>query len=135
MADRTPYVFISYDSSDRWVAQQIEAHVRGCGAETFLDHSDIRHGEDIDTTIVEAVSRATEIVVLLTPSALHRPSIWMELGHFWAAGKRMIGLLYRLDPEAVATDERMPIFLKRVRLLALDEIDAYLEDLRQCVRG
>jgi hypothetical protein len=132
-AKTKPYVFISHASDDQWVARQIEAHVQRCGAKTFLDVSDIRYGADTDDSIIRALNDATEVAVLLTPQAVKRPYIWLELGPFWASGKPIIGFLYGLTTRSVSTSLRMPIVLKRIRLLPIDNADEYFRSLRERV--
>lgn len=128
-------MFISHAGPDKWVAKQIERHLLECGAETFLDDTSIPHGEDIEDHIIDALNKASEIVVLLTPWAISSPYIWLELGPFFAARKRVIGAVYGIDIESIGSDKRMPIFFKRIKLLALDDIETYFQDVRSRTAG
>ena len=134
-ADTLPYqVFISHASTDTWVARQIAAHIRARGAATFLDEADIQHGDDIEERIYAAAGNSQELLVLLTPWAVTRPYIWMEIGLFWGAGKRIVGVLYGLSQQELITDERIPLLLKRGKMLDINRIDGYFDELQQRVQ-
>src|SRR5580704_235481 len=104
-----PKVFISHSAVDKWVAEQIAAHIRDCGAETFLDCLDVRHGDDIEERILEAADNSTELLVLFTPWSTNRHYIWLEIGAFWVRRKRMVGVLHGVTSNELSTDERIPI--------------------------
>jgi len=133
--DCPPIVFLSHVSSDRWVAKQLQLRMQERGAEVFLDETDVEHGDDIEEAIIDALDRSTEIVALLTPAALQSHYIWLELGHFWAARKRIVALLYGLDQKGLSTSERIPIFLKKIKVLALDEVERYMNELEARVKA
>ena len=134
-ADTLPYqVFISHASTDTWVARQIAAHIRARGAATFLDEADIQHGDDIEERIYQAAGNSQELLVLLTPWAVTRPYIWMEIGLFWGSGKRIVGVLYGLSQQELITDERIPLLLKRGKMLDINRIDGYFDELQQRVQ-
>ncbi|MBM3225050.1 MAG: TIR domain-containing protein [Candidatus Tectomicrobia bacterium] len=128
-----PHVFISHSSVDTWVARQISAHAGLCGAGTFLDEADIQHGDDFDQAILQAARLSTELVVLLTPWSINRPYIWIEIGLFWSAQKRIVGVLHGLTSKDISTDERIPALLKKIDLVNLNDIDSYFLQLRQRV--
>jgi hypothetical protein len=130
MSDRRPRVFISHASDDAWVARQIEGHVRNCGAETFLDAVHIQHGDSFDDKIIDAAADATELLVLLTPEANERKYIWLEIGMFLVARKRVVVVLYRLTSADLAIDRRTPVSLKRVDAVQIDSIEEYFSELR-----
>jgi hypothetical protein len=47
-------VFISHASIDTWVARQLASHIEQCGADSFLDETDIKHGDDFEDRILDA---------------------------------------------------------------------------------
>jgi len=55
----------------------------------------------------------------------------MEVGAAWVQQKRIIGILYRLTAAEVATRERTPALLKSIQLRDLNELNAYLSELRR----
>ena len=127
--DSRTKVFISHSSTDTWVALQIAEHIRKCGADTFLDAADIDHGDDFEQEILRAANESSELLVLLTPWSIERRYIWLEIGVFWGAQKRMVGVLYGLDAKALATDEKTPVMLKRLDLVELNKVDSYFGQL------
>ena len=80
-------IFISHSSRDPWVTRQISGIIQGFGASTFLDEADIDYGGDFEDKILEAVRASQELVVLLTPWALARRYIWLEIVAIWAWGE------------------------------------------------
>ncbi len=72
-------VFISHASTDTWVAKRIAEKIEACGASTFLDEAHIAVGEDFEERILQALDRANELLVLLTPWSLNRPYVWSVL--------------------------------------------------------
>ena len=61
-----------------------------------MDESNVQIGDDFEEKIREAANASDELLVLLTPWAIDRPYIWVELGAFWGARKRIVGVLYGL---------------------------------------
>ena len=132
MRDR-PRIFISHASSDTWVARQIEAQVRACGADTFLDCEHIEHGDDFEDKIISAASDCTELVVLFTPTAKDRKYVWMEIGMFLGARKRIVGVLYGVRKHEIATDQFTPVALKRLDCVDLNDVETYFGEVsRRC---
>jgi hypothetical protein len=133
---KTPYlVFINHSATDLWVAQQIAIHVKGCGAEVFLDEEQIAVGADFDEEIRDALERASELLILLTPWSLGRPYVWAEAGLAWGRRLPIIGLLNGLTSTDLRARPEVPIFLKKRDLLDLNGIAVYLGQLRKRVRA
>jgi hypothetical protein len=124
-------VFISHFSGDEWVAKQMRKEIEAVGAETFLDAVDIHKGDVFEDEMREALDACDELVVLLTPEALERAYVWVEVGAAWVQKKRIVGVLYRLSAGDISTRERTPALLKSVNLCDLNgQFDAYLEEMR-----
>lgn len=124
-------VFISHASDDLWVAQQIAAEIRRYGAETFLDRADTAHGDDFEEAILQAEEECTELLVLLTPWSLKRPYVWMEIAFFLKARKRIVIVLYGLTPKQLSKDPNVPVGLKKLNVVELNNFSSYLEQLRK----
>ncbi len=60
-------VFVSHSGEDTWIARKISAECQAVGAETFLDETQIAVGARFEQDILEALRRANEFVVLVTP--------------------------------------------------------------------
>jgi len=128
-------IFISHSSRDEWVAKQLETLVGASGAETFLDVSDIDHGDDFEERLLGAAEEADELLVLLTPWARPSRYVWMEIGAFWFQRKRIVVVLYGLEPDEIAGDSDMPVRLKRTNFVTLNDVDEYFEQLRHRANG
>ncbi len=103
---------------------------KGFGAKTFLDEADIEYGDDFEERILQAVRASQELLVLLTPWALRRPYIWLEIGAIWGLGRRVVGVLHGLSPSELVTQEGTPALLSRVDLVRLNDVNSYLDQLR-----
>ena len=126
-------VFVSHSSMDTWVAKQIANKIKRCGARYFLDEADLARGDDFEKEIRLAAKVSREMIVLLTPWALSRPFIWLEIGAFWGSGKRIVGVLHGLSPKDAGSSNKLPIVIKKTNLLVLNEIDSYFLQLRRRV--
>ena len=128
-------VFISHSSTDTWVARQIANGIESCGATTFLDEADIEYGDDFEERILNAVRASQELLVLLTPWAMKRPYIWLEIGAIGGQGKRIVGVLQGLSVSELVEQEGTPTLLKRIDLVEINRIDTYFDQLRGRVEG
>ncbi|MBI1802168.1 MAG: toll/interleukin-1 receptor domain-containing protein [Chloroflexi bacterium] len=122
-------IFISHAGADTWVAKQIEEHLQLCGADTFLDESHIAIGEDFEEIILQALDRADELLVLLTPWSLNRPYVWAEIGAAWSKRVPIIGIMYGVKPE----DPAIPVLMKRRDMIDINQLDQYFKQLTQRV--
>jgi TIR domain len=123
-------VFISHASTDGWVAGQIAKELRATGAECFLDSHAIDTGDEIDDELLTGLNEADELLVLMTPTALERPYVWIELGIAWSQGKRIIGILYGMTTTELAERDGTPAFLKGVLLRDINDFEKYLDELK-----
>jgi TIR domain len=124
-------VFISHASVDRWVAGQIAKELTRVGTQCFLDSHAIETGDPLDERLREALRTADELVVLLTPAALERPYVWLEIGAAWGAGKRIVGILYGVTTTELAGRGGTPAFMTGVLLRDINEFDRYTEEITQ----
>lgn len=99
----------------------------------FLAEMDSQLGPDYEEQLLNALNRANELVVLLTPWALRREYVWAELGVAWGRRIPIVGLLHGLSVEGVQAMTSVPLFLKRAGLLELNDINRYLSQLSQRV--
>jgi hypothetical protein len=123
-------VFISHASRDKWVAGQIAKEVTATGADPFLDSRAIETGDEFDEELRKALHDASELLVLLTPAALERPYVWIEIGVAWSQGKRIVGILHGMTTNDLAASDGTPAFLKGIHLRDINELDEYLRELK-----
>jgi len=124
-------VFISHASGDKWVAGQLKKELVAAGAECFLDTGGIETGDEFDQRLRQALHDAAELLVLLTPAALKRPYVWIEIGIAWSQSKRIVGLLHGMDTSDLAAHDGAPAFFKGMHLRDINELDEYLDELRR----
>jgi hypothetical protein len=128
-------VFISHAGEDAWVARQIAREVKKRGAEAFLAEAK-PVGAEFDEEILGALERTDELVVLLTPWAVRKPYVMMEVGAIWREVKRgkrptvVVTVLHGLDPRRFRAHPEMPQFLTERTLIILNDIGRYLAELR-----
>ena len=109
----------------------MERQIRELGALTFLDCEHLEPGDDFEEKIIENAQECSEILVLCTPVASERKYVWMEIGMFLGARKRVIAVLYGGTRDAIYTDHRMPVALKRVLFVELNDVQTYLGKARR----
>jgi len=126
-------VFISHSGPDTLVARQIAREIEGCGAKAFLDDAEIDAGADFEEDIRKFLEQAHELIVLLTPWALDRPYVWIELGAAWGRRIPIIALLLGITPGELQSRPGVPVLLKKRDLLVLNDIETYLGQLRRRV--
>jgi len=130
---RKRLVFISHSSRDTWVAKQIAREITACGAVPFLDEADIETGAEFEEAILAFLSRAHELVVLLTPWALDRSYIWAEIGAAWGRRIPIVAILHGISPQELQARPGMPVLIKKRSLIDLNDIGTYLKELRSRV--
>jgi hypothetical protein len=128
-------VFVSHSAADTWVAKQIARAIAECGATSFVDEADIDAGTDFEEIILASLERADELVVLITPWALDRPYIWVELGAAWSRRIPIVALLHGMTAAELQARPSVPVFLKRRHLLepvwkVRVRVDAFARDGR-----
>jgi hypothetical protein len=124
-----PLVFVSHHVTDTWIAKQIARVVKERGASVYLAETDVRLGPDFEEQLRDALNRASELVVLLTPWALARLYVWAELGVAWGRRIPIVGLLLGIEVRELQRIPEVPLLLKGAGLLELNHIDRYLAQL------
>ncbi|MFA5924481.1 MAG: toll/interleukin-1 receptor domain-containing protein [Methylococcaceae bacterium] len=127
--------FISHCGEDSWVAEKLSADCKAIGADTFLDEAQIAVGAKFEDDILAALRKADELVVLVTPWALKRSYVWLEIGAAWLKGIPIVVLLFGISASEFQEKANIPIALKERSLIALNDVDRYLKELRLRVSG
>lgn len=55
--------------------------------------------------------------------------MWLEMGMFFGARKRIVAAFYGVEKNDIATDELTPIMLKRIDSVYLNSVDTYFAEL------
>jgi TIR domain-containing protein len=127
--------FISHSGEDAWLARKLSADCKALGAETFLDEEQIAIGGRFENEISTALSNAKELVVIVTPWALQRPYVWLEIGVAWYRQIPIIVLLLGITRAEFQSQATIPVALKERNILALNNVDRYLDELAVRVKN
>jgi hypothetical protein len=120
-------VFISHASKDRWIARQmaaiIERKAKRYGVRTFLDEVDLVGGDRIPATIKANLHACGEFVILLSPHAITRQWVLVELGGAWTLDKRIMALTCDLIAD------KLPDIIDHDKSYDLNDFDRYVGEL------
>ena len=116
--------------------RQIEKRIQEFGLTTFLSETDIEPGDtDFEERLREALEQCAELVVLLTPEALDRRYVWMEIGAVWGARKRISAILYRITVKDLRHRPGVPVSLLKSNLVDINQdADRFLAQLGRRLR-
>jgi len=120
-----PVVFVSHATYDKWIARVICEKIESLGIKTFRDDRDIEGGDSIPDTVMENIRECRELLVLLTPGSRNRQWVLFEIGMAAILKKRIIPILYHIEPGEI------PGLLTGRRAFRLEDLDAYLTELKQ----
>jgi hypothetical protein len=127
VADR---FFLSHAAADDWVARQISDRIKRAGFECFVAPFDIVGGDEWDERIRNELSDSTALIALLTPVALSRPFVWVEIGHAWVAHKPLVCVLYGLTSRDLREQPEVPPLILSYQHIDINrELDGYLDSL------
>jgi len=59
----------------------------------------------------------------------------MEIGMFRLSRKRVVAVLHGLTSSDIATDERIPVVLKKIDLVGLNDVASYFAQLQRRANG
>ncbi len=134
LSNQEHLVFISHSGEDTWVARQIAREAVTSGAKVFLDEADIKIGAEFEQDILDFLEKADELLVLLTPWALDRPYVWMEIGAAWSRRIPIIVILHGMSIQEFQARPNAPVTLKKRDIIKLNELDQYFKQLQDRVK-
>src|SRR6266853_3973241 len=73
-----------------------------------------------------SLQRAHELVVLMTPWALERPYVWLEIGAAWLRGIPIVVVLLGLTVAQFHERANVPVALRERNLISLNRFDRYI---------
>ena len=98
-------VFVSHASQDEWIARRmaevIERKGRRHRIKAFLDARDLESGDRFSDALRDRIRAAEELDVLLSSASVGRDWVRHEIGAAWGLGKRIVGVLDKLEPADV----------------------------------
>lgn len=127
-------IFISHAGADNWEAYRVSKDIKEQGAKVFFDEVHIFAGDDFEDILLKNLKKSNELWVLLTPNALSRPYVWLEIGVAWSRGVRIIGLLLGVTRKDMLSADEIPMLLKRKRCVQCENELEYQKCLRNLKR-
>jgi hypothetical protein len=116
------------------VAEQIKRRIeQDCEASAFIDVLDLQKGDDIEDRVFDAMRSIDELVVLLTPWALDRNWLWVEIGAARALERRIVPVFYQVTLDALDA-KGGPTFLRSRNVVDVNELEIYFVQLRTRVK-
>lgn len=86
-------VFISYASKDSIFADLTKMKLKEAGIRVWLDHGELRGGDEWRDSIDRGINRSDMMLVILTPSSCESPYVTYEWGFALGKGKKVIPIL------------------------------------------
>jgi hypothetical protein len=126
-------IFISHSGEDTWIAKKMAAECESVQAATFLDETRIAVGAKFEEDILQALRVAHELMVLMTPWALERPYVWLEIGAAWLRGIPIVVVLLGLTVAQFHERAHIPVALRERNLISLNHFDRYISELQNRV--
>lgn len=124
-------VFIFHSSRDTWVAEQIAFHLQNAGVDSFLDERDIHYGDDFEEKIFEEIRvNSDELLLLLTPWALGRSYIWLEVGAARYKNIKIVTVLHGITVDEIQQDSNIPVLLKKHDIFEINQLPNYFIQIK-----
>jgi predicted RNase H-related nuclease YkuK (DUF458 family) len=129
MKDGRYKVFVSHGSKDAWIAGQIAKEIRGAGALTFLDETDIPKGDNFKQRIQDEIAESNELIALFTPWSAKRAWVWVEIGAAWGQGKPVVAAFYGMAVSELEDSGQGKAILEDINVMQLEDIEDYAHEL------
>lgn len=123
-------VFISYASKDRGLVEEITDSLMARGVNAFMASRDIEGGDLWESNVKDAITKCSEMLVVITPNSKERPWVLIEVGAGWVLGKHVTPCVAYVDidqlPEAISKSQARPIVTNKDREKLVNEVCARL---------
>jgi hypothetical protein len=118
-----PYkIFISFDSKDRDLARDLAKRLEKAGLTVTTPSAKIDNPRD-DKVRIENLTKADEVVFLITSNAIEGNKVLFDLGVADALEKRLAPVLLGLRPRD------LPDIVKGLDFIKYDELESYIAKL------
>jgi TIR domain len=129
---RSYLVFVSHASQDEWIARRmaevIERKGRHHRVKAFLDARDLESGDRFSDALRDKLREAEELVVLVSSASVGRDWVRHEIGAAWVLGKRIVGVLDKLEPADV------PDGIGQTKVYSINEFDRIAAEIASRAR-
>ena len=96
-----PDCFISYSSQDQQLADLLYGELTGAGLTIFMAGASLKPGDDWSAVVWSNLRSAELVLFLASKAACASPFVQQELGHALGATKRLIPVVWDMDPAAL----------------------------------
>lgn len=125
------YFFISLSNKDQRTAKDIELYLRNNGIEYFLYTQNIKPGRHIVDEVIQALSKVTHLVVIISKATLESAWVWYEVGIASGLGLAK-GKTINIIPFVIDTDIDLPDFVRNLKYIqSIYELDEYIREERE----
>ena len=90
---------------------------------------------DSNEALRVALDDSDELLVLVTPWALNRPWVWVEIGGAWLKHIPIIIVLHGLGRQEFMAQPATTAFLKTRDIIRLNDIEQYFQQLQRRTAG
>jgi hypothetical protein len=119
------YIFISYTGKDSKRSEDIQEKLNELKIEHFAFESAIRPGQSIREEVLNAIKRATHLIIIISESAKESKWIWYEVG-FATGISQFAHQGITVIPYKADTTVEIPDFLNNIRYLeSLKDLKCY----------
>jgi len=122
-------VFISYSTTDTWIARKICEDLGRIGVEVFLDSKDIESGDDVEEAVRQHLVTSDELLLLVSSASLSSHWVMMEVGAARTLGKRLVPVLINVSPN------ELPQPFNRHLARDLNQIERYYAEITERSRS
>lgn len=117
-------LFLSFSSTNRDEAREIEQRAEAMGVRVFLDEKTIEPGVIWEEVIRQGLLNSRELAVLATPQSLESEWVKTEWGAAWVLGRTITPIILRLDPRD------LPDRLKQRQWIDYHRFEEFLQALQ-----
>src|SRR6185503_16591570 len=88
-------MFVSYNRDDAEFALRLAEDLRAAGVDCWIDKLSIRPGEQWDIAVEAALSRSSEVLLILSPESVASRQVMDEAAYALEEGKTVIPVMLR----------------------------------------
>jgi len=127
-------VFLSHGGGDSFIVKHITPELEATGASVFVDKGEIKYGDNFRKRIFDELAVCDELLIIVTPTSVHRPWIFAELGVAISRQVRIVMVIYGV-PEAELHSKGILSLVGHHHYVELSYIESYYEELRVRIEG
>jgi len=95
MEAKQSLLFFSYARADAEFALKLAKSLRSAGANLWIDQLDLKGGDQWDSIIEQALTKAESLLVILSPAAVDSKNVMDEVSFALEENKRVVPVVYK----------------------------------------